>query len=116
MSRVATYRLTIRHGPKVARERFDDLDRAMDAMEGRVREIHSEGPLREINALRDYEPGERVKARLQLSTGGVLGGREVGIDVMGDGALVPYAGVLRRRRLSAGDGGTAFDAVREALR
>jgi hypothetical protein len=52
---------------------------------------------------------------LELSTGGVLRGREVGVDVMGDGALVPYAGVVRKRRLEPRDGGTAFDALRTAL-
>ena len=35
---------------------------------------------------------------------------------MGDGALVPYTGVIRKRRLEPRDGQRAFDAVREALR
>ena len=34
---------------------------------------------------------------------------------MGDGALVPYTGVVRKRRLEPGRGESAFDAVREAL-
>jgi hypothetical protein len=34
---------------------------------------------------------------------------------MGDGALVPYTGVVRKHRLEPRDGETAFDAVREAL-
>jgi hypothetical protein len=113
---VAAYRLTVRHGPKVKRERFDGLDEAIAAMERRTEEIRDEGPLASVKALRDYEPGERVHARLELSTGGVLRGREAGIDVMGDGALVPYAGVVRKRRLEPGDGETAFEAVRGALR
>ncbi len=83
-------------------------------MERRVREIRSEGPLDGINALRDYEPDQRVHARIEISTGGLLRGREAGIDVMGDGSLVPYAGVVRKRRLEP-DGETPFDAVREAL-
>ena len=112
---MATYHLTIRHGSKVAKQRFDDLDQAIGAMEERVREIRRGGPLGEINALRDYGPSQQVHARLELSTGGVLRGREVGVDVMGDGALVPYAGVVRKRRLEPRDGGTAFDALRTAL-
>ena len=112
---MAGYRLTIRHGSEVRKEQFDDLGAAIEAMEQCVREIRREGPLKEINALRDYEPGQRVRARLELSTGGLWRGREGGIDVMGDGALVPYVGVVRKRALEPRDGETAFDAVREAL-
>jgi hypothetical protein len=112
---VATYHLTIRHGSNVAKERFEDLDGAIGAMEERVREIRRDGPLGEINALRDYEAGQRVHARLELSTGGLFRGRDVGIDVMGNGALVPYTGVVRKRRLEPRDGETAYDAVRGAL-
>ena len=107
--------MTIRHGSQVSKERFEDLAGAIGAMEERVREIRREGPMDDINALRDYEPGQRVHARLELSTGGLFRGREVGIDVMGDGALIPYAGVVRKRRLEPGDGETAYDAVRGAL-
>ncbi len=112
---MATYRLTIRHGSKVRKERFDDLGSAIEAMEQCVREIRREGPLREVKALRDYRPDRLVHARLELSTGGLWRGREVGIDVMGDGALIPYVGVVRKRQLQPRDGETAFDAAREAL-
>ena len=78
-------------------------------------EVRREGPLERANALRDYEPGQRVHARLELSTGGVLRGREAGLDVMGDGALVPYMGVVRKRKLEPSGNQSAFDAVREAL-
>jgi hypothetical protein len=112
---VALYRLTVRHGSRVQRESFESLDDAMDAMERHSREIRAEGPLAEVNALRDYGPGERVHARLELSTGGLLRGREAGVDVMGDGALVPFAGVVRKRKLEPRGGQSALDAVRKAL-
>jgi hypothetical protein len=112
---VAAYRLTVRHGPKVERETFETLNDAVEALERRAEGVRREGPLEEIRALRDFEPGQRVHARLELSAGGVLRGREVGIDVMGDGALVPYRGVIRKRRLEPRDGETAFEAVRDAL-
>ena len=105
----------IRHGPRVERESFGSLDEAIAAMERRGNEIRAEGPMEEISALRDYAPGQRVHARLELSTGGVLRGREAGVDVMGDGTVVPYVGVIRKRKLEPGDGQTPFDAVREAL-
>jgi|SRR5436309_2809493 len=109
------YRLTTRHGSKVEREGFATLDEAIAAIEDRVRAIRREGPLSDASAIRDYEPGQQVQARLGLSTGGLLRGREVGVDVMGDGSLVPYEGVVRKRKIEPPDGGTAFDAVREAL-
>ena len=61
-------------------------------------------------------PGDRVHARFELSTGGLIRGREAGIDVMGDGTLVPYVGVDPQAQARARDGETAFEAVREALR
>ena len=109
------YRLTTRHGPRVAHQAFDDLDAALAAMEHRTAEIRREGPLDEIKAFRTHQPGQRVHARLELSTGGVLRGREAGVDVMGDGALIPYVGVVRKRRLDPEHGQSAFDAIRAAL-
>ena len=105
----------IRHGSRVQRESFDNLDDAIEGMERRTQEIRREGPLTTVKALRDFEPGQRVHARLELSTGGILRGREAGLDVMGDGALVPYTGVVRKRKLEPSEGKSAFDAIREAL-
>jgi hypothetical protein len=84
-------------------------------MEAHAQEIRRVGPLEEVSALREYAPEQRVHARLELSSGGFLRSREAGIDVMGNGALVPYRGVVRKRTLEAPDGGSAFDAVRRAL-
>ena len=109
------YRLTIRHGPRVARERFDDLDAAVAALSERAEEIRDEGPLEAVKAFRDYEPERRVAARLEISSGGWLRGSEAGLDVMGDGDLVAYSGALHKRRLEARDGDTVFDAIREEL-
>jgi hypothetical protein len=109
------WRLVIRHGSRVKRESFDSLDEAIAEMERRTQEIRREGPLTTVKALRDFEPRQRVHARLELSTGGIVRGREAGLDVMGDGALVPYTGVVRKRRLEPSGAKSAFDAVREAL-
>ena len=66
--------------------------------------------------LRDFEPGERVAARLEISRGGMLRGRSAGVDVMGDGSLVAFAGGVGRRPLEPGEGETPFDAVRPSSR
>jgi hypothetical protein len=112
---LAAYRLTVRHGSNVERESFETVDDAVAALEQRAEAVRREGPLQEVSALRDFEPSKQVHARLELSTGGLVGGREVGIDVMGDGGLVPYVGVIRKRRLEPSQDRSAFDAVREAL-
>lgn len=113
---MARFRLTVRHGPRVDRESFDDLDTAVAAMKRQTQIIRQEGPLDGLSAIRDYQPGQRVHARLELSSGGrLLGGREAGMDLMGDGTLVPYVGGVRKRRLESGRDQSPFEAVREAL-
>lgn len=112
---MAGYRLTVRHGPRVEHEDFEDLEAAIEALRLRAEEVRGEGRLDAVNAIREYEPERRVAARLQLTSGGWLRGREAGVDVMGDGALVAYAGAIRRRQLDAGQGRSAFEAVRKEL-
>jgi hypothetical protein len=112
---VSGYRLTLRHGSRVERESFDDLDAAIAAMERAVTDVRASGPLEGVKMLRDFEPGERVAARIELSTGGWLRGHEAGVDVMGDGRLVAYAGGMGRRELDADSDDAAFDAVRREL-
>jgi len=110
------YRLTVRHGPRVTRNAFEDLDDAIAELRRQVGAIRGEGNLATAHGFREYPPKELVHARLELSIGGPLRGREAGIDVMGDGALVAYRGVIRKQTLEPGDGADAVDAVREALR
>ena len=43
--------------------------------------------------------------------------RDAGIDVMGDGALVPFrGGVVRQASSIRGDSATAFEVVERAMR
>jgi hypothetical protein len=109
------YRLTVRHGPEVAHKRFEDLDEAVTAMKRQTQLIRQEGPLEEINVIREYGPGQRVQARLELSVGRLFNRREAGMDLMGDGALVPFVGVVRKEPIELADGDSPFDAVRAAL-
>jgi hypothetical protein len=77
--------------------------------------VSAGAPLGAVKMFREYQPGERVAARLEISTGGPLRGRDAGLDVMGDGRLVPYAGATRRRILEPKPDETPFDAVRREL-
>jgi hypothetical protein len=115
-STVAGYTLTIREGPKVEREQHDSLPDALDSLRARARTLQAGEELPEIKAFRSYGPERRVKARLEITAGNFLRRREAGLDVMGDGSLVPYRGGVFKRELDAGEGGDApFSAIGEAL-
>ena len=107
--------MTIRHGSDVERERFEDLDEAIAAMRRRAEEVRAEGPLDDLSMIRDYSHDVRVAARLELSGSGGIRRPEAGLDVMGDGRLVPYRGAIFRRELDPTDGAAPYEAIREAL-
>lgn len=109
-------KLTIRHGPKVRRESYGSIEEAIAALRGEADAIRSDGGLPQVTAFRTYEPSARVHARLEISTGGMFRGQDAGIDVMGDGGLVPFQGGMTRKPLEPAKGQTIFDAVEEALR
>jgi hypothetical protein len=115
MGRDGRYMLTVRHGSAVERIRVASLAAALEELRTRAEAIRSEGPLETVSALRDFEPEQQVHARLEISSGGFLRRRDAGIDVMGDGSLVPYRGGVRRQQLELRDGRSPFDAVGDAL-
>lgn len=65
-----------------------------------------------INALRDFMPGQRVHARLEVNGPGILRRPKGGIDLMGDGSIVVYMGSVRKEPLAA----DTLDEVIEGLR
>lgn len=111
-----SWKVTVRHGSQVEREKLDSLDRALAATRARLATVLSEGGLGSVTAIRTYEPGERVHARVEISGPGLLRAPEAGIDVMGDGALLPYAGSIRKRSLGEPAGlDEALERVRAEL-
>lgn len=110
-----SWKLTVRSGPKVDHEGFDDVAEAVARMRERALAIRAEGPPKAANLIRKYEPEDQVTARLELSHGGLLRKRVAGIDVRGDGTFVPYRGGLRREELDPSGHDTPFDLVRETL-
>jgi hypothetical protein len=94
---------------------FDDLAEAVAAMRERALAIRSEGPAPRVQSLRDYEPGDQVLARLQVSGRGLFRKPVAGIDVRGDGTFVPFKGGVTREELDPTDHDTPFDLVRETL-
>jgi hypothetical protein len=84
-------------------------------MRDRALAIRSEGPVRRVQSLRDYEPGDQVHARLQLSGGRLFRKSVAGVDVRGDGTFVPFKGGVVREELDPTSYDTPFDVVRETL-
>ncbi|MDQ3571905.1 MAG: hypothetical protein M3383_03480 [Actinomycetota bacterium] len=104
----------MRRGPKVERESFADLSQALAALARRAHEIRDAGPLEPRKMLREFEPADQVAGRIEISTGGLLRrGDDAGVDVMGDGSIVPFKGGLRRTELDPGS--DPIEAVRKAL-
>jgi hypothetical protein len=112
---VPDWKLTVRSGSDVEHRGFDDLDEAVAAMRERALEIRGRGPAKRVSALRDFEPKDQVRARLQLQGRGLLRKPTAGIDVRGDGTFVPYRGGVGREELDPSRHETPFDLVRETL-
>ena len=112
---MSRWKLTVRHGSDVDNAQFDDLTAAVAAMRERALAIRSEGPVRRVQSLRDYEPGDQVHARLQLSGGRLFRKSIAGVDVRGDGTFVPFKGGVAREELDPTSHDTPFDLVRETL-
>jgi hypothetical protein len=77
--------------------------------------VRAQGGLESVSMLREFEPGDRVAARLEISTGRWPRGRAAGIDVMGDGGLLAFSGGIHRTVLEPAAGESPFDAVRRWL-
>ncbi|HSO99765.1 MAG TPA: hypothetical protein VLP43_12495 [Solirubrobacteraceae bacterium] len=111
------WKLTVRHGPRVERERHDTLEAALEAAERRAA-ILSEGVPNQSVDLRytRFEPGQQVTARVELA------GPErfvptvrAGIDVRGDGSSEVYVGRVRRELVKRRRGESAAAALRRTL-
>jgi hypothetical protein len=111
---VSGWTVTVRAGPRVERDRHDDLDAALAALEERGRDLQAGADARpvDVGIVRRFEPVQQVVARLELS-----GPRRVraGVDVRGDGSAESYTGRLRRRLVEQRGGESPYDALRREL-
>ena len=109
------WKVTVRHGPAVSREKVGSLDEAIAEAREAVDRVRREGRLPAISALRDFSPGQRVQARIELSGPGLLRGKAGGIDVMGDGSIIAYRGAIRKEALRADSLDQVMEKLQEAL-
>ena len=112
---MSEWRVTARHGSEVEKASFDSLEEALAEARARAAAVLAEGGLGTVSAFRDYTPEKRVHGRIEISRKRLLGGAEAGIDVMGDGSLVPYRGAIRKQPLEAGTLDEAIERVRATL-
>jgi hypothetical protein len=110
-----SWKVTVRHGSNVGREKFDSLDEAIDDARRRVDEVLREERLPPISSIRDFSSGQRVQARIEISGPGLIRSPEGGIDVMGDGAAVAYTGAIRKETIEADTLDDAFERLRALL-
>ena len=110
------WKLTERRGPRVTRDDFDRLDDAVAELRRRAEEVRAAGPLKPRSMIRDFEPGDQVASRLEISGKGWLRASTAGVDVKGDGTFVGFTGAMRREELEPDGGDTVFDAVKKVLR
>jgi hypothetical protein len=109
--------LEVRAGPRVERSRYEGLDRALDALEARGRQLAQEARGEALGTrLKRFEPRQQVLGRLELS------GPErwvpsvrAGVDVRGDGSSEAFRGRIRRIVLKQRAGEDAFAALRRSL-
>jgi hypothetical protein len=110
-----SWKVTVRYGSSVGREKFDSLDEAIEEARRRVEEVRRDGGLPTISAFRTHTPDQRVEARIEISGPGLIRSSEGGIDVMGDGHAVAYTGAIRKETIEAESLDDALERLGEAL-
>jgi hypothetical protein len=111
------WRLTVRAGPKLEHASFDGLDRLLDALEVRGRELAGSAPGEALDAkIKRFEPVQQVVGRLELSgPERLLPSVRAGVDVRGDGSTEAFRGRVRRVMLEQRPDEDAFAALRRSL-
>jgi hypothetical protein len=111
------WRLTVRAGPRVERQRFASLEDALDALEARGRELASSAPDEVVDTkIKRFEPVQQVVGRLELSgPERLMPSVRAGLDVRGDGSTEAFRGRVRRTVLEPRTNEDAFATLRRAL-
>lgn len=111
---MAGFRITVRNGAKVSRERAEDAAGALDLLERRGRQLEASASAGAVGGaiMRRYEPVQRVIGRIELRGPGRVRG---GVDVRGDGSAEAFTGRIRRTLVQQREGESPYDALRREL-
>jgi hypothetical protein len=106
------WRVTVRNGPRVGKQRLATAGEALAAVEREARAIAA-APGRSAVDLRarTFTPQQQVAGRIELRGPGVT----AGIDVRGDGAVEAWTGRVRRRVVEQRERETPYDALRRVV-
>lgn len=107
--------MTVRYGPDVTRQGFDDLDTVIAAAEAKAEAVLAGGPLKTVKVFRDYPPDQLVNARIEISGKGLISPPTAGIDIQGDGGMLGFTGGVRRKPIEADNRKQIFAGIRQAL-
>ena len=108
---MARYTVTARADAKVRKQRFDELDDALAALERIAGELADGAHARPAGGflIRRLDPVQQVVGRIELAGPGRM---RAGVDVRGDGSSEGYTGRVRRRLVEQRDGESPYDALR----
>lgn len=112
---MAAWKVTVREGSNVSRKGFDALDPALDDAREKAAEILTGQPMAPVKAIRDYEPAQLVRARIEISGKGLIAPPTAGLDINGDLSLTGFTGGVRRKPLPGDSLRDVFRGIREAL-
>ena len=112
---MAAWKLTIRNGSDVTRTKHDDLDEAIEAGRKVIEEVISEPPLRRVKSLRDFEPEQQIKARVEIAGKGIFRQPTAGVDVHGDNSMLAFQGGVVRKPLPGSTEKEVFESIRQSL-
>jgi hypothetical protein len=106
------WRVTVRDGPRVTRQRADSLEAALDLVERAGRELAAGSGRSTVDLhVRSFTPQQQVAGRVELSGPRV----HAGVDVRGDGAAEAWTGRIARRVVAQAEGETPYAALRRAV-
>jgi hypothetical protein len=110
----APFVVTVRAGPKVRKQRHEELYQALTAVERIAGELAEDADARPAGGflIRRLAPVEQVVGRIELAG---RGGLRAGVDVRGDGSSEAFTGRLRRTLVEQRGSESPFDALRRVL-
>ena len=108
------YKLVVRREGEVRKERHEQLDDALAAVERIGAELADGADARPVGGslLRRIGPVQQVIGRVELRGPRRL---RAGVDVRGDGSSEAFTGRVRRQLVEQRDGESAYDALRREL-
>ncbi len=111
---MGSYKVSVRTGGAVDRERYEHAGQALAAVEREATELERTASARAVGGklMRKFEPVQQVVGRVEIrGPRGVRGG----IDVRGDGSSEAFTGGMRRTLVEQQRGESAYQALRRVL-